>query len=106
MLVGRNLRLHVLPWLVCKNADGNSPSPFVGRPTGPVNRGDMVISNLIFVPLFWGLRAVRHHGGSRVSRAHVSIDRNLILFLFLLMTGGVQSPEGGCYIKSNDSSPI
>lgn len=46
------------------------------------------------------------NGGSRVSKVYVSIDRNLILFLFLLMTGGVQSPEGGCYIKSNYSSPV
>lgn len=48
LLVGRNLRLHALPWLVCRNADGNLRSPSLGAQPAPSAGGDVVISNLIF----------------------------------------------------------
>lgn len=106
VLVGRNIRLHALPWLVCRNADGNLRSPSLGAQPAPSAGGDVVISNLIFVPLFWGIRAVRHHGVcSRVSRVYVSIDRNLILFPVPERGRRRPEPRGGVLYKKQRLLP-
>lgn len=90
VLVGRNLGAHRV---TLQKAMGISEAS-LGRPTGPVSRGDIVISNSLSGLYFGAFVRCAATGLTRQQRVtsvcarEVHVNRDLILILFLLMAGG------------------